>query len=256
MRKCSAVAPIKTTKMATVLQVIRRNILKRITTTATMVPRRNTPGITASLRKKANGKKKANNNNNNNNNGKSSSVLLRDESSNNNSPTASSADPDTPRVKSEWEAEEEERRQREEEEEMRRHAALRMSEKRLLDAAIEREREQARLEREEKEEKARLAKEAKRAEKAAQKVLKSKSASNSPLTSPRTAMSDAPSWIRALIAASAKRTGRNNRDRVLRSHLRFLPGYHQPFRRRRNETARTTVRGNRYRRRYRNLHHR
>ena len=144
--------------------------------------------------KKANGKKKTNNNNNNNNNnnGKSSSVLLRDESSNNNSPTASSADPDTPRVKSEWEAEEEERRQREEEEEMRRHAALRMSEKRLLDAAIEREREQARLEREEKEEKARLAKEAKRAEKAAQKVLKSKSASNSPLTSPRTAIGDAP----------------------------------------------------------------
>ena len=144
--------------------------------------------------KKVNGKKKqaGNNNNNGNNNGKSPSALLRDESSKNNSPTASSVDPDTPRVKTEWEVEEEERRQREEEEEMRRHAALRMSEKRLLDAAIEKERELARLEREEKEEKARLAKEAKKAEKAAQKALKSKSASNSPLTSPRTATGDAP----------------------------------------------------------------
>ena len=149
--------------------------------------------------KKANGKKKANssnnnNNNNNNNNGKpsSASVLLRDESSNNNSPRASSVDPNTPSVKTQWEAEEEERRQREEEEEMRRHATLRMSEKRLLDAAIEREREHARLEREEKEEKARLAKEAKRAEKAAQKEIKSKSASNSPLTSPRAMGGDAP----------------------------------------------------------------
>lgn len=88
--------------------------------------------------------------------------LLNDESSKNNSPTAIEASPETPRIVTEWEAEEEERRQQEEEEEMRRHAAARMSEKRLLDEAIEREREEARLEREEKEEKARIVKEAKK----------------------------------------------------------------------------------------------
>ena len=66
--KVFAVAPIKTTKMATVSR--RRNILKRITTTATMVPRRNTPNNGESSKKPTG--RKANNNNNNNNNGKSS----------------------------------------------------------------------------------------------------------------------------------------------------------------------------------------
>jgi len=120
--------------------------------------------------------------------------LLNDESSKNNSPTAIEASPETPRIVTEWEAEEEERRQQEEEEEMRRHAAARMSEKRLLDEAIEREREEARLEREEKEEKARIVKEAKKLGKQQKNAVVAngkKSNSNSPMTSPRTT-SDAP----------------------------------------------------------------